>query len=245
MLIDWVTVLAQIVNFLLLVFFLNRFLFQPIFRMVDKRDSVIRKTLEDASTEKNEAKNEKEKFIKENEVLQQKKDELLAIGRTQAKEEEERLIHAARDEYENLRSAFQNSLQTEKEAVFSKKKTVIEETVFSLIQKVLQDLANKNLEEQVIEVFLQKVRETSGEEMKPFFLEVQNQSAPVLIKSGFELSPPGRDTLEKEIREVFGEKINLSFEKDTKLICGIKLVTTGHKIEWTLSHYFELFRNSI
>ena len=55
MLIDWFTVLAQLVNFLILVWLLKRFLYRPILDAIDAREKRIAAELADADAKKDDA----------------------------------------------------------------------------------------------------------------------------------------------------------------------------------------------
>ncbi len=48
MAIDWITVSAQIVNFLILVWLLKHFLYQPIIRAMDRREQRVSERLNEA-----------------------------------------------------------------------------------------------------------------------------------------------------------------------------------------------------
>ncbi len=56
MLIDWFTVVAQAINFLILVWLLKRFLFKPILHAIDEREKGIANQLAQAEAMKAEAK---------------------------------------------------------------------------------------------------------------------------------------------------------------------------------------------
>ena len=56
MLIDWFTVGAQAVNFIILVWLLKRYLYKPILNAVDAREKRIAAELADADAKKTEAK---------------------------------------------------------------------------------------------------------------------------------------------------------------------------------------------
>ena len=60
MLIDWFTVIAQIVNFLVLVYLLKRFLYKPIIKAMDGREQRIAGRLEEADKREEEARQELE-----------------------------------------------------------------------------------------------------------------------------------------------------------------------------------------
>jgi F-type H+-transporting ATPase subunit b len=55
MLIDWFTVSAQVVNFLILVWLLKRFLYRPILNAIDAREKRIATELADADAKRAEA----------------------------------------------------------------------------------------------------------------------------------------------------------------------------------------------
>ena len=62
MLIDWFTVGAQALNFIVLVWLLKRFLYKPILNAIDAREKLIAAKLADADTKVAEAKKERDAF---------------------------------------------------------------------------------------------------------------------------------------------------------------------------------------
>ncbi|GAI33053.1 unnamed protein product, partial [marine sediment metagenome] len=78
MLIDSFTVIAQIINFLILVYLLKRFLFNRIIKIMDEREMQITGRMQDAEAAKEEAQKELEEQRRIREELQQKWNEMLA-----------------------------------------------------------------------------------------------------------------------------------------------------------------------
>jgi F-type H+-transporting ATPase subunit b len=62
MLIDWFTVGAQALNFIILVWLLKRFLYKPILDAIDAREKRIAAELADADKKKAEAQKERDEF---------------------------------------------------------------------------------------------------------------------------------------------------------------------------------------
>ena len=62
MLIDWFTVSAQVVNFLILVWLMKRFLYKPILHAIDAREQRIAKKIADADAKRAEAEKEREQW---------------------------------------------------------------------------------------------------------------------------------------------------------------------------------------
>ena len=73
MLIDWFTVAAQVINFLILVWLLKRFLYKPILRDIDAREQRIEAQLADADATKAEAQQERDEFLHKNEAFDQQR----------------------------------------------------------------------------------------------------------------------------------------------------------------------------
>ena len=77
MLIDWFTVVAQAINFLILVWLLKRFLYKPILHAIDEREKGIAAQLAEAEAKKAEAQKERDEFQHKNETFDQERAALL------------------------------------------------------------------------------------------------------------------------------------------------------------------------
>jgi F-type H+-transporting ATPase subunit b len=113
-LIDWFTVIAQIVNFLILVWLLKRFLYQPILRALDAREKRIAAELAAADEKKREAEKERDEFRQKNDEFEQQRSVLLHTASEEAHAERQRLIAAARTDADDLRA--QRSIRTTTDA---------------------------------------------------------------------------------------------------------------------------------
>ena len=96
MLIDWFTVVAQVVNFLILVWLLKRFLYRPILNAIDAREKRIATELADADAKKAEAIKERDEFQHKNEEFDRQRAALLSQATDEAKAERQRLFDEAR-----------------------------------------------------------------------------------------------------------------------------------------------------
>src|SRR5450631_1658984 len=96
MLIDWFTVGAQAINFIILVWLLKRFLYKPILNAVDAREKRVAAELADAAAKKAEAVKERDEFRHKNEEFDQQRVTLLSKAAEEAKAERQRLLSEAR-----------------------------------------------------------------------------------------------------------------------------------------------------
>jgi F-type H+-transporting ATPase subunit b len=85
MLIDWFTVAAQVVNFLILVWLLKHFLYKPVLNAIDVREKRIAKELADADAKQKQAQGERDEFANKNKVFDEQRDALLSKAADDAK----------------------------------------------------------------------------------------------------------------------------------------------------------------
>ena len=87
MLVDWFTTAAQIINFLILVWLLKRFLYKPILHAMDEREKRMVNALNEVEQQKTNAENERLAFEKKSQELAQERERILKNAAEQAGEE--------------------------------------------------------------------------------------------------------------------------------------------------------------
>src|SRR5580693_1866505 len=113
MLIDWFTVGAQALNFLILVWLLKRFLYKPILNAIDAREKRIATELADADAKKAEAQKERDEFLRKNQEFDQQRAALLNKATDEAKAERQRLLDEVRKDADALRAKREEAMRNE------------------------------------------------------------------------------------------------------------------------------------
>src|SRR5271166_4177021 len=96
MLIDWFTVCAQALNFVILVWLMRRFLYRPILKAIDAREKRIAAELAGAAAKGVEAGKQRAEFEQKTEELDQQRAGLLKKATDEASAERKRLLDEAR-----------------------------------------------------------------------------------------------------------------------------------------------------
>ena len=162
MLIDWFTVGAQVVNFLILVWLMKRFLYKPILNAIDAREKRIATELADADAKKAEAQKERDEFQHKNEEFDQQRAALLSKATDEAKAERQRLLDEARKAADALSAKRQETLRNDQQNLNQAISRRTQQEVFAITRKALTDLATTSLEERMGEVFTRRLREMDG-----------------------------------------------------------------------------------
>jgi F-type H+-transporting ATPase subunit b len=163
MLIDWFTVGAQVLNFVILVWLLKRFLYMPILDAIDAREKHIAAELADADAKKAEAKKERDEFQGKNDEFDREQATRLRHATDEAKAEGRRLLDGARQAADVMRAKRHEALKSEQQSLNDEIRRRTREEVFAIARKTLTDLAGTTLEERMGEVFTRRLRDLDGE----------------------------------------------------------------------------------
>ena len=237
MLLDWFTIGAQALNFLVLVWLMKRFLYKPILNAIDAREKLIAKELADADAKKSEAQKERDEFQKKNEEFDQQRAALLTKATDEAKAERLRLIEEARKAADALSAKRQESLINDAHNLNQAISRLTQKEVFAITRKALTDLATTSLEERMGEVFDRRLRELNGQAKNVLGEALKNNSEPALIRSTFDLPEAQRAAIQNALNETFSAGIHIRFETSPDLVSGIELSANGQKVGWTIADY--------
>jgi len=245
MLIDWFTVGAQALNFLILVWLLKRFLYKPILNAIDAREKLIARELADTEAKKTEAQKEREEFQKKNEEFDQQRAALLTKATDEAKAERQRLVDEARKAANVLSAKRQESLMNEARNLNQSVSRLTQKEVFAITRKALTDLATTSLEERIGEVFTRRLRELDEKAKAILGDALKKNSEPALVRSTFDLPAAQHAAIQNALNETFSAEIPLRFETSPELVSGIELSTNGQKVGWSIADYLTSLEKGI
>lgn len=235
--IDWFTVGAQALNFLILVWLMKRFLYKPILHAIDEREKRIAAELAAADATKTEAQTERATFQRKNEEFDQQRAALLDRATDEAKAERQRLLASARQAADTLSAKRQEALRNEAQSLHHSITRRAQQEVFAIARKALADLATASLEERMGEIFTRRLREMDGDAKARLAQALKASGEPVLIRSAFHLPEEQRAAIRNALNETFADEIRVQYETSPELVSGIELTTNGQKVAWSIAEY--------
>jgi F-type H+-transporting ATPase subunit b len=236
-LIDWYTVGAQALNFLILVWLMKRFLYKPVLAAIDVREKRIAKEIADADAKKADAQKEHDEFQHKNEEFDQQRAALLSKATDEAKTERQRLLDEARKAADALTAKRQDALRSDAKNL---NQAIIRRTqgeVFAIARKALTDLATTSLEERLVDVFTRRLRAMDGQAKSDLANALRTASGTALVRSTFDIPPEQKATLQNALNETFSAEIHIRYETAPDLVSGIELTANGQKVAWSIADY--------
>lgn len=149
--IDFKLLLAQVVNFLILLFVLWRFLYRPILSLLDKR----KKQIEEGLNLHQKAKEELENIQKDRkEILKQAQieyEEMMRRAKEEAESRKNEIIMETEKRAKDLLKESQTKIMAHKEQMLKDLKQEVAEVVILTAQKVLQEKIDEKKDKELIE----------------------------------------------------------------------------------------------
>jgi F-type H+-transporting ATPase subunit b len=244
-LIDWFTVLAQILNFLILVALLKYFLYSRIVHAMDARERAIAARLEEAAMQRAEAQREADTYRKQRQEQEATRNEFLAQAKEEADERRIALERQAREEVDLLRGRWQEALWQETDVFLQELRERAAEQVCVIARRALQDLANVELEQQVVDVFLEDLQNLDEERLTAFTEAMREGGKALVVQSAFDLPEKTRRKLLHVLRELLAEEAEIRFTTMPELVCGIAVEAHGRKIVWSIEHYMDMLQRRV
>jgi F-type H+-transporting ATPase subunit b len=237
-LIDWFTVGAQAVNFLILVWLMKRFLYKPVLAAIDAREKKIAGELQQATDAKTGAGKEREDLRVRTEALQAQREDLLRASATAADVERKHLLEEARKESQQLRSKAIAALTAEQAELKLEVVSRTRQEAFALTRKILADLADASLEDQMLEVFVRRVASLNDAQKAQIIAPPGSaHSRAALLRSAFELTPAQKAKMATAFSQWPCAGTTLQFATAPDLISGLELTVDGQKITWNATAY--------
>jgi F-type H+-transporting ATPase subunit b len=237
--IDWLTVTAQIINFLVLVWLLKRFLYGPIMRAVDEREDRIAGSLEQAERARSDAADEAAGYRKKFDELAGDREDLMKAAAEEARRTRVALEEQGRAEVRAEREEWLQALADDKASFMVDVRERALRAFTSLARKGLADLADMDLQDQMVHRFLRELRGLGAPDLVKLKKVAGSPDEELLVRTALPLSREQRDRLIKTIREILGHGTAITFHDAPELICGIEIRAAGQLLRWSLDGLIE------
>ncbi len=240
--IDWLTVTAQIVNFLFLVWLLQHFLYGPITRAMAAREQRITDRLDDAEKARQEAESEARAFRERQAELERERDRRIAEAEEQAAMRRRELEEEARADIEAERRDWRERLDADRRSFLDDLRRHASEQFFALARHALDDLADAPLEAQMARGFARRLRELDAPARERLAAAAGER---VVVKGRFPLDADARREVTRAVHDVLGGEVRLDYAEATDAAVGVEMVAGSQRVAWTLAGYLDDLEDAV
>jgi F-type H+-transporting ATPase subunit b len=233
--IDWLIVAAQVLNFLLLVWLLKRFLYRPVLAAMARRQQHIGERLQAAEARERQAGQAQARYEAELERLEARRETLLAAARAEVDAERHALREQARAEIEATEARWRRDLQREQAEFLAELRREIGSAAQAVASQWMLELADADLQERMSARLLARVAA-----LDPGTRETLAGSREGLtLRTAWPLDEPARAQIAQRLQASLGRPVPVQWVHDETLICGLALEGGGHRLDWDLADRLE------
>jgi F-type H+-transporting ATPase subunit b len=220
---DWTTFVLEVINFLVLVWILQRFLYRPVREAVERRRQAIAQTLADARAVEERAK-----------ALQQQYEGRLAAFASEKEEARRHMHEEIAAERVRLTEALKTSLAEEREKSRVLAERRAEEQRHALTDEALAEggrfaarllsrLSGPELEARILGIVVEDLGALGAETLEAVRGACRQPGASLLVSSAYSLGAEQRELLRCAFERLFGTVPPCAFEEDRTLVAGLRI----------------------
>jgi F-type H+-transporting ATPase subunit b len=237
--IDWLTVAAQIVNFLVLVWLLQRFLYRPITEAMARREARIETRLAEARDARAEVEAEARRLRERQAELDAARDATLQQARQDAADLRQQLEEDLRQEMGQRRKAWEDHLLEDRAAFADRLRREAGHEVIGIVARVLRDYTGGDIAGQMADSFATRLATLDTDARDKLARAAGRPEACARVDSSMPLGPEERARLTRAIQDTVAPGLEVEFVQDDTLLLGLRLTIGAQTLEWSAAHYLD------
>jgi F-type H+-transporting ATPase subunit b len=242
---DWVTFTLEVINFLVLVWILQHFLYKPVLATIQRRKAAIARDLAEAADRRKEADQLDRQFQQRLANWESEKETLRAKALASVEEERKCRMAALQADLdrENLKRRAIEQRQAEEERRKADQATVIRagQTASALLRR----LASPALEDRLVAVMIEDLGRLEDEQRQHLVDACAHADGKVEIASAFPTGSEARQAIVESLHKVTGRPVDAAFGEDPALVAGLRVTVGPLVLHANIADELEFFAESV
>ena len=160
------TMVWEIINFLVLLFLLQRYLFKPLLEKIDERRDKIESDLNEAEKSKKEAEELEEEYKQKLASAREEAQKIITAAEKRANDRREEIIDDARKEAKRVKERTMEEIEQAKRHALSQLRDEVSDMSLQIATKFLDDSVDKKRHQAMVNDFIKQLDEDKLGEAK-------------------------------------------------------------------------------
>ena len=241
---NWTTFILEVINFVVLVWLLKRFLYKPVLNIIAQRREAIAKTLTDAETKGQEAQQLEAQYRDRLSDWEREKEAARETLHQELEAERTKLMEGLRDELQREREKVQVLEQQRLSTLQQQSETAALKLAEDFTRQLLERLATPALESQLITLVEQDLAAFTREQLDALRDAVEDGAA-ITVHSAFTLGEELRAQLQNAFRQLLTSELpHWQFLEEPELIAGLRINIGAWRLDANLRDELGFFANT-
>jgi F-type H+-transporting ATPase subunit b len=220
---DWTTFILELINFVVLIWVLKRFLYRPVMNAIAQRKTAIQRTMSEAETTRSAAQALQSQYENRLAEWEQEREKARAQLRDDISAERNRLLESLRAELnqEREKAAVVEQRRLKDFAQQTEATAIAQGGAF--VSRLLSRLGGPELERKIIDMVRQDLPNLPDDQMQAIQAASATIELPMKITSAYPLDTAQRDVICHACRTLAGRDVVCEFLEDRTLIAGLRI----------------------
>ena len=223
MCLDWSTFLLELVNFLILIWILKRFLYAPVKAAVEARRQRVEAVLAEADTRRAEAEQMREDYQARREQWEQERAQARAALEQELAAERARGSEALRAELQAQRDKAEVLEQRRGREAERRNQEAALALAAEFASRLLGRLAGPELEARLVDMVIEDLPRLSDSHRATLSSLVSGVPAAARVHSAYPLAEQRRTALQAALSQAAGGELRCDFDLNPELLAGLRI----------------------
>ncbi|MDO8842911.1 F0F1 ATP synthase subunit B [Methylicorpusculum sp.] len=235
------TFFLEIINFLILLWVLQRLFYKPLLEVIAKRKSFIDQTVADANTTKQQAEALRDQYQNRQQQWEQEKQAALVSLNQQIEAERSLQLNKLRSDLEDEKQKLQVSVSRQQEEFkkLAEKQALKNGARFAVL--LLQQTASDELEAKLTSLLIDKLSSLPNDCTSSLHLLKTQKTIPIKISSAYLMPVELRKQLELKLKALIDGTITFHYFQAEELIAGVRIDIDSWELNANLQHELSAF----
>lgn len=224
--------LYAIVNFLILVGLLYRYLHKPLLAVLAERTRKIENAIRDAEKSKTDAADARQKYEQKLDAVEDERDALLATARADADSARDKLIGDARADAERQVETLRRDAERQRHDAREEFQLELTQAACDMTAALFKQLSDSSVDERLHTLLVAKLEGVATDESDDgATADWFDTELPVRVVSAGTVPKARRKALTDAITALAGHEVEIHFETDDDLVAGARIEFTAAAVD--------------
>ena len=230
------TFILEIINFLILIWILQRLFYKPLLEVIAKRKQFIDQSLADAKNMQQQAEEQRSLYENRQKLWEQEKQAALTALHQQIDVERRAQMAQLEIDLEQERQKINVTLQRQQKELQQQAEKQALQNGARFAGMLLKQSASPELEAQLFTLLLDNLKTLPEACTLCLQMLGTKKSVPIKITSAYPLTDEQRQQLEQKLGSLINSQINFQYHQDAELIAGIRMDIGAWVLNANLQH---------
>jgi F-type H+-transporting ATPase subunit b len=242
---DGATLLFQIINFLVLLWLLNRFLFRPLRQKLGERRTTISDTLQNARDQEVEAAQLRKMWEERQRQAELQAEEILQQAQREAEERRAELLEEARMQMDRLMEDMRSDLERQRDELLAVSYDDILDAIINVSGNVVQSVTTRRTHDDLVTNFAASIFQMPQSEVEEYRQLMAGRVPTAFVTTPVPLTPDQTRTLADTLSSLIDRRIELQVQVEPELVAGLQVRLADKLIDNSVRNQLNRIRERV